>query len=108
MYHLLKINKEFKKFKERGDSRYTYRNDLDKTCFQDDIPFGDFKDLVRRTASYKILHDNAKNPNYDEYLIKTTSGGTIRDENMSNKEISEKLHQPIIRKFKKTKSIFII
>ena len=31
-------NKErIKKFKETGDSRYIYRNELDKTCFQHDI-----------------------------------------------------------------------
>ena len=33
--------------------------------------FGDFKDLTRRTASDKVLHDKAfnndKNPTYDGY-----------------------------------------
>ena len=37
-------NKEkTKKFKERGDSRYIYQNELDKACFQHDMAFGDFK-----------------------------------------------------------------
>ena len=35
------------------------------------MAYGDFKDLTRRTASDKILHDKAlniaKNPKYDEY-----------------------------------------
>ena len=51
-------NKErIQKFKERGDSRYIYQNELDKTCFQHDMAYGDFKDLARRTASDKILGD---------------------------------------------------
>ena len=43
-------NKErIQKFKERGDLRYIYQNELDKTCFRND------KDLPRRTASDKVL-----------------------------------------------------
>ena len=39
-------NKErIQKFKETGDSRYIYRNELDKACFQHDTAYGDFKDL---------------------------------------------------------------
>ena len=35
MDHLLKTKKEFKiqKFKEIGDTKYIYRNELDKACF---------------------------------------------------------------------------
>ena len=48
-------NKErIQKFKETGDTRYIYRNELDKACFQHDMAYGDFKDLTRRTASDKI------------------------------------------------------
>ena len=57
------------KLKETGDSRYIYQNQLDKSCFQHDMAYGDFEDLARRTASDKILHDKAfniaKNPKYD-------------------------------------------
>ena len=38
-----------------------YQNELDKACFQHDMAYGDFKDLVRKTASDKILHDKAFN-----------------------------------------------
>ena len=31
------------------DSRYIYRNEPDKGCFQDDLAYGDFKHLARRT-----------------------------------------------------------
>ena len=55
-------NKErIKKFKEAGDSRYIYQNELDKVCFQDDMTYGNFKDLNRRTAADKVLHDKALN-----------------------------------------------
>ena len=48
-------NKErIQKFKQTGDSWYIYQNELDIACFQQDIAYGDFKDLTRRTASDKI------------------------------------------------------
>ena len=50
-----KNKKRVQKFKETGDTNYIYKNELDKACFQHDIPYGDFKDLVRRTASNKLL-----------------------------------------------------
>ena len=37
------------------------RNELDKVCFQHDMAYGDFKDLPRRTASDKVLHDKTFN-----------------------------------------------
>ena len=65
-------NKEIiQKFKETGDTKYIYKNELDKACFQHDIANGDFKDLVKRRASDKFLRDKAfdiaKNPKYDGY-----------------------------------------
>ena len=39
-------NKEvIQKLKGTGDSTYIYRNELDKVCFQQDMAYGDFKDL---------------------------------------------------------------
>ena len=49
------------------DSTYNYQNELDKACFQDDMTYGDFKDLNRRTVKYydklkdKVLHGKAFN-----------------------------------------------
>ena len=55
-------NKErIQKFKETRDSRYIYQSKLDKARFQNDMSYGDFKDLTRRTASDKILRDKAIN-----------------------------------------------
>ena len=45
-------NKErIQNFKETGDRKYIYRNELNKVYFQHDIAYGDFKYLARRTAS---------------------------------------------------------
>ena len=40
-----KNKEQIKKFKETGDSRYIYQNELGKACFQHDMAYGDFKDL---------------------------------------------------------------
>ena len=40
--------------KKAGDAKYVYRNKLDKSCFQIDMSYGDFKDLVKITASGKV------------------------------------------------------
>ena len=71
-------NKErIKKFKETEDTNYTYKNELDKACFQHDMAYCDFKDLAARTASDKVLRDKAfnisKNPKYDGYQRRLAS-----------------------------------
>ena len=77
------------------------------------MAYGDFKDLTRRTASDKILRDNvAKKIKYDGYqhglasmvykfFDKKTSGGTVRNENICNKERAKELHKAVIRNFNK-------
>ena len=65
-------NKEkIQKFKETGDISYVYKNELDKTCFQHYMAYGDFKDIERRTTSDKVLRDKAfniaENLKYDGY-----------------------------------------
>ena len=54
-----KIKERIQKFKETGDTKYIYRNELSKTCFQHDMTYRDFKDLVRRTTSDKVLRHKA-------------------------------------------------
>lgn len=48
-----------------------FRNDLEKTCFEHYMYYGDFKALTRRTTSDKISYDKAfhidKNPKCDEH-----------------------------------------
>ena len=49
------------KFKETGDSRYIYQNELEKVCFQHEMTYGDFKALPTRTISDKLLHNKVFN-----------------------------------------------
>ena len=112
-------NKErIQKLMETGNSRYIYQTKLDKARFQYDMDHADFKDLTRRTASDKIARDKAfkipKNPKCDGYqhgltslvyklFDKKASGGTVKNENISNKKLAEELHKLIIRTFKERK-----
>ena len=115
-----KSKERIQKFKETGDSRYIYRNELDKTCFQHDMAYDwlDFKVLAKRTAADKILRNKAfniaKNPKYDgyqkglasmvyEFFDKKTAGSGVKSV-LQNEQLAE-LHKPIIRKFKKEKCI---
>ena len=63
---LLDIKKEL-----RVNTRYIYRNELDKACFQHDSAYADHKDLINITKSDKVLRDKAyniaSNPEYDGY-----------------------------------------
>ena len=82
------------------------------------MPFGDFKDLPKRTASDIVLCDKAfniaKNPKYDGYqrelasmvyksFDKKSSSSCVKSKIMPNQELAEELHKPIIRKFEKQK-----
>ena len=114
-----KNKKRIQKFRQTGDSRYIYKNELDKACFQHDMAYGDFKDLAKRTATDKVLRDKAshiaKDPKYDGYqrgvasmvykfLDKNIAGSGIKSM-PQNEQLAEELHKPIIRKFKKRKHI---
>ena len=88
------------------------------------MAYVDFKDLTRRTASDNVLRDKAfnisKNSKYDGYkrvlasmvytlFDKKTSGSGINNDSISDQQLAEELHKPIIRKFEKIKvhSLFI-
>ena len=115
----IKNKERTQKFKETVDPRYIYRNGLDKACFQHEMPFGDFKDLTRRTASDKLLRDKAfnitENPKCDGYQRglasmvykffdqKSTKCGGFKSAIKQNEQLAEELHKPIIRRFEKRK-----
>ena len=86
------------------------------------MAYSDFKDLPKRTASNKILRDKAfniaKNPKdgYQyrlasmvyKFFDKKSSGSNTFDaaieiKIISNQQVAETLHEPIIRKFEKQK-----
>ena len=105
-----------KKFKQTGDTRYIYRNELDKACFQHDSAYADYKDLINRTKSAKGLRDKAYNiainPEYDGYqrgLVsmvykffdkKSMGSGIVRN---SSSILADELHKPVIKKLNKRK-----
>ena len=108
MWTIYKKQRKNTKNKETVDSQYIFQNKLGKASFQDDKPYGYFKDLAGRIPSDKMLRDKAfkiaKNPKYDRYqralasmfykfFDKKTSGSSIKNENISNKESAEDLHQ---------------
>ena len=103
-----------KEFKRTSDTRYIYRNELDKACFQHDSAYADHKDLINRTEADKVLrykaYDMASNPEYDVYqrglasmvytfFDKKSMGSGIA----SSSVLADKLHKPIIKKFDKRK-----
>ena len=115
-------NKErIQKFKETGDTNYTYKNELDKAYFQHDMAYGDFKDLARRTASDKVLRDKAfniaKSSKYDGYqrglasmvykfFDKKSAGSGVNMDVKPNEKLAKEWHKPIINKIKK--ELFIL
>ena len=79
---------------------------------------GDFKDLNRRTAADKVLHGKAfsiaKNWKYDRYqrgfasivykfFDKKNSGEIAKNENISKKELAEKLTNQLLQNLRKEK-----
>ena len=83
------------------------------------MAYGDFKHLKKRTAAEKVLRDKAfnisRNPKYDghhrglasmvyQFLVKKNPKGSgIKNEIKQNEQLTEELHKPIIRNFKKRK-----
>ena len=110
-----------KEFKRTGDTRYIYRNELDKACFQHDSAYADHKDLINRTEADKVLrdkaYDTASNPEYDYYQRglasmvykffdkKSTGSGfkKLKNTALSSSILADERHKPIIRKFNKRK-----
>ena len=105
-----------KKFKQTGDTRYIYRNELNKACFQHNSAYADHKDLINRTKSDKVLRDKAydiaSNPEYDRYQRglasmvykffdkKSMGSGFVKDSSLI---LADELHKPAIKKFNKRK-----
>ena len=112
--------KNKKTFKETGDSRYIYRNEIDKDCFQHDMTFNeilmrffwDFKYLAKRTASYKTLRDeafsiakNAKHYAYQRdfaYMVynffdKKSKGSGINNKNKQNEQSAKNFINQLLK-----------
>ena len=124
-----KHKERIKEFKRTGDTRYIYRNKLDKACFQHDSDYADHKYLINGTEAEKALRDKAydiaSNPKYDGYqrglasmvykffdkkstarssLERTGSGfKKLKNTTRNSSILADERHKPIIRKFNKRK-----
>ena len=105
-------------FTSTGDTRYIYRNELNKAYFQHDSAYADHKDLINRTEADKVLKDKAydiaSNPKYDGYqrvlasmiykfFDKNLMGSGFKKLKNSSSLLADELHKPIIKKFDKRK-----
>ena len=108
-----KYCKRIQKFKEAGNLKYLYRNELGKTCFAHDAAYSDSKDLAKEAIWDKILTDRAyeiaRNHKYHGYqralasmIYKIFDEKTGSEVNV-NEELAEELHKPVIKKIKRRK-----
>ena len=105
------------KFRERGNLKHLYRNELDGACFAHDAAYSDSKDLPKRTIPDKVLRDRAyeiaRNCGYDGYqrvlasMVYKFFDKKTGPEISANEELAEELHKPVINKFKKRNGIIV-
>ena len=50
-----KHRRRIKKFRETGNSKHIYKNELDKACLAHDAAYSDSKDLAKKTILEKIF-----------------------------------------------------
>ena len=109
-----KNKKRIEKFIQTRNVDFVYKNELDKDCFQHDMAYIRSKDLAKKTQSDKVLRHKAfkiaSDPKYDGYQRgiasmvckffnkRSNRSGIV---NEPNYRLGNKLHKPIIQKFKK-------
>ena len=107
---------------QTGNTDFSYRNELDKACFQHDMAYGKSKDLPKRTQSDKVLRDKtfniASDPKFGGYQRglasmvykffdkKSSRVAALlpnKSSTVSNYQLASELHKQIIAKFKRQK-----
>ena len=114
-----KHRERIQKFKEIGNLKHLHRNKL--ACFAHDAAYSDSKDITKRTVSDKIVKDTAdgigRNHKFDGYqralvsmvykfFYKKTGSGAIGTSKVGvtvNEKLAQKLHKPVIEKFRRAK-----
>ena len=98
-----KHRKRIHNFRETGNLKHLYRNELDKAYFAHDAAYFDRKYSAKRTISDKILKDRAykiaRNCKYNEYQRALAS----MIYKIFDKKTGSELHKPKIKKFKRRK-----
>ena len=100
-----KNKQRIQKLMETGDTKFIYKNELDKACFQHGMAYN-FKYLKRRTYSDKVFKNKAfkiaSNPKYDGYqrglasmvykcFDKKSKGAGIENEIKENQQLANEL-----------------
>ena len=112
-----KFCERIQKYRETGNFKHLYKNELDKACFAYDAACTDSKDVAKRIISDKILKERAyeivRNRDYVGY--QRTLGSTVykffdkktgsRAIASVNEQLAKKLHKPVIKKFERKKGI---
>ena len=113
-----RYKERIKEFKRTGDTRFLYRNELDKACFKHDAAYAKYKDVENRLISDQKLrnsvYDIASNPKCDGYQRGLASmvynffdskvaplGKKAGKGIKNNKILAKELHKLVIKKFNK-------
>ena len=68
----IKNKERIQKFRQTGNTNHIFKNDLEKACFQHDLPHGTYKNLTEITQSHNVLRDKsfqiASNSKHDDCL----------------------------------------
>ena len=98
-----------KEFKRTGDTRYIYRNELDKACFQHDSAYDiasnpKYDGYQRGLASMAYKFFDKKSTEEPSSLERTGSGfKKLKNTARNSSILADERHKPIIRKFHKRK-----
>ena len=108
-----KHRERIQNFRETGNLKHLYVNELDKACFAHDAVYSESNNLYKRIVLDKILkyraYEITRNGGYNKYQRalasmvykffnkKTGSGVSV------NKQLAEELHKPVSKKFKRMK-----
>ena len=93
-------------FINTGNTDFVYKNKLYKACFQHNMAYGDFKDLLKAFG----MASNRKYDGYQRGLVSMVY--TFFDKKFSGSgvvlnQLANELHKPLVTKFKKRKVNFL-
>ena len=108
-----KHRERIQNFRETGNLKHLYRNELDKACFAHDAAYSGCKDLAQRTISDKILKDKAyeiaRNHGHNGYqralssmvykFFNKKTGSRVS----VNEQLGGELHKPVTKNLKRRK-----
>ena len=111
-----KHEQRINQFMKDGRLSHIYKNELDKACFQHDMPYNKYKGLKGRTQSDIVLKNKsykiAGNPKFDGFQRALASmvwkffdkrSKNVLGSGVNYKQLADELHKPIIKKFKRRK-----